>query len=290
MVSGADTPGRSIDNLWSHRHIALVTTLLYRLFIIAAVFFLLFPLLIVVLSSFNPDPHITNLPETLSLTWYRQMPQELGFLGFTQALIMSLKVAVATVVLSTTIGGLAAFAIVRYDYKYSAFLETVLISPLIYPWLVVGLSLLIFVSRLSSVLGIEIPMSFWTVLLGHIIFTVPFPIRSIGASLQNFEYSTEEAARNLGATELETFLHITLPIIKPGIVSGGVLVFILSFNQYIISVFLLPSGSRTVPVLMFSLFRHIDLAMIAGIGTLLMTGILVLVFVTEYFFGMSEYL
>ncbi len=261
----------------------------YNILVYITVFFLLFPLAIVVVVSFQDSAYATWPPSGFTLDHYRGI-MELGYLNLDQALFVSLELAIATGIVSTTLGAFAAFAIVRYDFRYQTTLETILISPLIYPWIVVGLALLLFFNRLGSALGVSVQMSFWTLLLGHVIFTVPYPIRTIGASLQNYDHSLEEAARNLGATELESYLRITIPLIQPGLVSGFVFAFILSFNQYIISLFLSGSGTQTMPLVLFSMFYNQAPATLAAIATLLMTGILSIIFLMEYLFGISEFM
>jgi putative spermidine/putrescine transport system permease protein len=274
----------------SDRLLARAVTLGYQALLYGTVLFLLAPLLIVVVISFQESAYATWPPEGFTLDHYAALPNQLGFLGVGEALLTSIELAVATGIVSTTLGALAAFAIVRYDFRYQTTLETVLISPLIYPWIVVGLSLLLFLNRIGSALGIAIELSFWTLLVGHVMFTLPYPIRTIGASLQNYDHSLEEAARNLGATELESYLRITVPLIQPGLVSGFIFAFILSFNQYIISLFLSGSETTTMPLVLFSLFYNTAPATLAAIATLLMAGVLTVIFVAEYLFGISDFM
>lgn len=261
----------------------------YRALVWATIVFLLSPMAIVVIISLQSNPYATWPPGEFTLKWYTTMPEYTAYLGVSSALTDSLLLAVATAVISTTAGGLAALAIVRYDFRYSTTLETVLISPIIYPWLVVGLAILLLLGKLNSLFGLGIQPSFTVALAGHILFTLPYPIRTIGASLQNFPYSVEEAARNLGASEMDTFVSVTLPIVRPGIISGFIFAFVLSFNQYIISLFLTGTDVKTMPLLLFSLFYNTSLAKLAAIATLLMLGTLLLVLITEYIAGISRY-
>lgn len=272
------------------RVIARAASIGYRALIYASLVFLLAPLAIVVILSFQGQAYGGWPPDSFTLKWYTQLPDDLQYLGVVDPLIVSLKLAIATGIVSTIIGGLAAFAVVRYDFKYNTTIQTLLLSPLIYPWIVVGLALLIFIGDLGRLFGVTIPLSFWTLLVGHVLFTLPYPTRTIGASLHNFPYSTEEAARNLGATEFEAYLHITIPLIRPGIISGFVFTFVLSFNQYIISLFLSGAGTKTMPLVLFSLFYNTSPAQLAAIATLLMGGVLTLVMITEYVAGISEFI
>lgn len=272
------------------RIVSKAGSIAYNALIYATIIFLLAPLFIVVVISFQESAYATWPPTGFTLDHYLGLPSQLAALDVWSALSTSLQLAIATGVVSTGLGALAAFAIVRYDFRYQTTIETILISPLIYPWIVVGLALLLFITRLGDLIGVNIQLSFWTLLLGHVVFTIPYPIRTIGASLQNYNESLEEAAQNLGATELESYLRITIPLIQPGLVSGFVFAFILSFNQYIISLFLSGSGTSTVPLVLFSMFFNATPATLAALATLLMGGILSIIFIMEYLFGISDFM
>jgi putative spermidine/putrescine transport system permease protein len=284
-VATASDPNRRLDWL-----LARVGSVGYQALVYGTIAFLLAPLAIVVVISFQQSAYATWPPEGLTLRHYAALPEQLGFLGVREALLVSVELAVATGIVSTVLGALAAFAIVRYDFRYQTALETVLISPLIYPWIVVGLSLLLFFNRLGDALGVTVQLGFFTLLLGHVMFTLPYPIRTVGASLQNYDHSLEEAAQNLGATELESYVRVTLPLVQPGLVSGFVFAFILSFNQYIVSLFLSGPELTTMPLVLFSLFYNTAPATLAAIATLLMAGILTVIGVVEYLFGISEFM
>lgn len=276
------------DRLRFDRALARVSDAGFALLVYATVLFLLAPLAIVVIISFQQSAYATWPPEAFTIEHYQQIT-ELAYLGLGTALWTSLKLAVATGVCSTGLGVLAAFAIVRYDFRYQTILETILISPLIYPWIVIGLSLLILFNRVGTLLSVSVELSFSTLLIGHVIFTLPYPIRTVGASLQNYDLSLEEAARNLGATELESYARVTFPLIQPGLISGFIFAFILSFNQYVISLFLSGPETQTMPLVLFSLFFNSPPATLAAIATLLMAGVLTIIFAMEYLFGISEF-
>lgn len=284
------TSDDSASSIRLDRLVSRASTVGYRALIWATIVFLLSPLVVVVIISFQESAYATWPPQGFTFEHYAALPNQLDFLGVEEALFTSVELAIATGIVSTVLGALAAFAIVRYDFKYQTTLETILISPLIYPWIVVGLSLLLFLNRLGDILGIAIEMNFWTLLLGHVMFTLPYPIRTIGASLQNYDHSLEEAAQNLGATELESYIRITVPLIQPGLMSGFVFAFILSFNQYIVSLFLSGPETTTMPLVLFSLFYNTAPATLAAIATLLMAGVLSVIFVMEYLFGISDFM
>lgn len=270
------------------RVIARSGSLLYLLFVYAAILFLLAPLAVIVVISFQATPYGAWPPQDFTFAWYTELPDALSYLGVMDALEVSIRLAILTALVSSAIGALAAFGLVRSDLESSAMLETLFLSPLIYPWILVGFAILLAIGQLDAHTGIRIPLSFWSLLLGHVLITLPFTIRTTTASLQNFNYSLEEAAQDLGATELETYAYVTLPLIKPGLVSGMVFAFVLSFNQYIVSLFL--SGPSTLPLRLFDLFFNTPPQQLAAIGTLLMIGTLAVIAVVEYTVSISRYM
>jgi putative spermidine/putrescine transport system permease protein len=252
--------------------------------------FLLAPLFAVAVLSFQSNPYLVWPPESFTLEWYTSIPGNLGYLGLPPAVVASVRLAVATAIVSTVFGTLAAFGLDRYEVRYSTSIETLLLSPLIYPWLVVGIAILLLIGQINSLLGIGITLSFWTVLMGHVLVTLPYPARTVLANLSNFDHSLEEAAQNLGASELETYARITLPLIRPGAISGLLFAFILSWNNYIVTLFLTSTDLQTVPLLLFTLFRNNPPAQLAAIGTVFMMSIMIVVTIAEFTMGVSEYL
>lgn len=290
---GADTPdGRRGTGEYTvaHRLVSGGITLLYRFWVYAAIAFLASPLLMVVVISFQESRYGSWPPQGFTTEWYASVPETIGYLGLEEALIHSIQLAIATAIVATIVGGTGAFAVVRYDFRYATTIETLLLSPLIYPWLVIGFSILLLIGTIDSLVGITIELSFWTLLAGHVLFSFPYASRAIGSSLQNYNYTLEEAAQDLGATELETYVKITFPMIRPGIISGFIFVFVLSFNQYIITLFLSGPIIDTVPLVMFAIIRNTPAAQVAAIATLLMAGTLSIVLVTEYYVGVSDFL
>jgi ABC-type spermidine/putrescine transport system permease subunit II len=264
----------------------------YKALVYGAMAFLLAPLVVVVMLSFRPEAYGRTILTSgwPSTTWYESLPSLFQYLKIGDAIFASVTLALTTTVVSVVVGGMAAFAIVRYDFTFSTTLETVLISPLVYPWLLMAIGILMVISEVSQTLGVRISLSFWTLLAGHVLFTFPYAIRTIGASLQNYNARLDEASRNLGGTRLDTLVYVTLPLIRPGVLSGAVLVFILSFNQYIISLFLSGADTQTVPLLMFNLIWTANPPELATVGVLFMLGTMTLVMITEYVAGLSEYL
>lgn len=270
-----------IDNKYQLK--SRLLEVLYNGFIAGAILYLLLPLAILFIISFQDTAYGGWPPEDLSLRWYESLPTALEHLDIYGALSISVLLAFACVIIATFLGGLAAIGIQRGDLPHSRTLETLFLTPLIYPWLITGFAILV-------VLGSLFSLSFWTLLVGHIVITLPFPVRTIGASLENYDTSIEEAARDLGATTGQTYRKITLPMIKPGIISGVIFVFLISFNNYIVSLFLSDVGTQTVPLVLFSILHNQPPQQVAVIGVILIGGQLALILFAEWYAGISKYL
>jgi len=271
---------------------AFLITKLYRGFIYAVLAFLLAPLAVIVLVSFQSQPYPNWPLGSFTLEWYAELESVVMIYDFVDVVIFSTQLAFVNAFVATLVGGLAAASVVRYDFKYDTAIETLLLSPVVYPWLLIGFGILLLLQIVENNIPGQIQLSFWTVLAGHVLFSFPYTTRAVMSSLNNFNTSLEESAQNLGATELKTYFKITIPLITPGIMSGFIMVFIISFNNFIVSLFLTGSGSQTVPIVLFSLIRTSNNppAQVAALGTLIMAGILSVVLASEYFAGISDYL
>ena len=152
----------------------------------------------------------------------------------------SLWVALANTAIATTLGTMAAFAFARYRFRGRTILQLLLFPPITIPWLIIGTSMLI--------------MFFWTgigrglhaMLLGHVALSLPYVIVVVGARLASFGPELEEAAASLGATPLQRFLRVSVPLMAPGIVAASLFAFAVSFDQFVISYFLAPPGVSTL--------------------------------------------
>jgi len=140
-------------------------------------------------------------------------------------------------------------------------LQTIMIAPMVLPHIVLGLGLF------KMALQLDIDDSMLAYIPAHLTITIPFVIISVGASLQTFEQSLEEAARSLGANRFWAVWYITLPIIQPALIAGGIFSFIISFDEFIIT-FFLTTFQRTLPIEMFSTLMYQVKPSIAAVSTL----------------------
>lgn len=238
---------------------------------------LVVPLLVVVASSFNPTNELLVPPRGLSLTWYANIFRRTVFLTSFQ---FSLLLALGATVCSLLLGLLCAVAMVRYRFPGRELLGAVAMSPLIVPQVVLGMSLLIFLSALgvvSSLAGLS---------LLHVILTLPYTVRVLVAALTRFPVSLEDAAVIHGAHRVRAFTLVTLPVIKPGLVTAGLFAFVTSFDNFTSSQFLVWDRT-TLPIEIYAYIRTENDPTVAAISTLLILATVAVVVLAERFVGLE---
>ncbi len=208
--------------------------------------YLLLPIAIIFLFSFNPNSAGTFPMEGLSGKWYVNLVHNRNFLD---AAKNSLYVALAVAVLSTVIGTLASFALTRYNFALKGAISFVALIPIALPGIILGIALLSFFSYLG------ITRSLLTVIIGHAIFCIPFAIIIMNSRLEGFDVSFEEAARDLGANSYQTFLLVTFPLIRPSIIGTLMLTFGLSFDEFLVTFFVI-GRDNTLPIVIWSMLRR----------------------------------
>lgn len=224
------------------------------LFFGALVLFLYAPIAILALFSFN-DGDVAFPLQGFTSHWYRDALTNPTLIG---ALERSMIVAAASSVIAVALGILAAFALVRRRFMAKSAVSALLFSPLVVPYLVFGISLLVLFTALDKVLadtmGVYIGLGLHSVVIGHVVVSLPYAILTIMPLLERLSLSLDEAARDLGAGPWETFRRVTLPLLLPAIVSSFLIAFTLSFDEYAIASFL--AGTQpTWPVYLFAQLR-----------------------------------
>jgi len=212
----------------------------------AIVFFLLAPIAVVAVFALNPTPYIAFPPVGVTLHWFEKFFASAEFMG---ALWLSLRVAAAVLALSTLIGGACALALARGGLPGAPLLTAFFMSPLMLPAILTGLSLF----QLYLLSGIGRPV--WGLVAGHTVVAVPYVLCTTLAVLHNFDHRIEEAAESLGAAPMRVFWEVTLPLIRPGVIAGGIFAFIVSFDQFPISLFLVVPKRETLPVVLFNYMK-----------------------------------
>jgi len=216
-----------------------------RVFLALVLVFLYLPIAVLALMGLNESQHYA-LPFRFSTRWYEALATNDRLLTAT---FNSIWIALANTAIATTLGTMAAFAFARYRFRGRTVMQLLLFPPITIPWLIIGTSMLV--------------LFFWTgigrglhaMLLGHVALSLPYVIIVVGARMASFGPELEEAAASLGATPLQRFLRISLPVMAPGIVAAALFAFAVSFDQFVISYFLAPPGTSVLPVEIFSAIR-----------------------------------
>ena len=187
----------------------------------------------------------------------------------------TLTIAFASTLISTIIGTMAALALQRYEFRLKPFSQLSLYIPIVIPEIVMGIGILTLFSQLfgllNGALGLtgdsRLSLGLGTVIVSHIAFSVPFVTLVVQARLQGFDKSFEEAAMDLGANEWTTFRRVTFPMLLPGILSGGLLAFTLSLDDFVITFFTNGPGSTTLPIYVYGLLRKIITPQVNALST-----------------------
>lgn len=242
-------------------------------------FFLIAPIMVIMPLSFNAVPFFTFTEEMLrfdpagySLKWYADFFTNLNWQG---AVNNSFVIAVFATLISTTLGTIAALGLSREDMPYKSVVMGVLISPMIVPLIISAAGMYFFYTKIglsSTHLG---------VILAHAALGTPFVVITVTATLVGFDHSLIRAAATLGASPATTFFKIIVPLILPGVISGGLFAFITSFDEVVVVLFVGSYEQRTIPWQMFSGIREQISPTILAVATLLVLVSILLLFSVE---------
>jgi spermidine/putrescine transport system permease protein/putrescine transport system permease protein len=212
---------------------------------VAMCLYLFVPILVVIIYSFNSTNSL-QVFGGLSTRWYRAFwndPQ------IKDSLVASFEVAAVTMVVATVLGTLLAFGLVRARGRIGGSANILMLLPLITPEIVTAVGLLLLFGRVGTTLSLK------TIILGHITFSISYVTVIVRARLSLLNREVEEAAMDLGATELGALRLVTLPALYPAIAASALLVFVLSFDDFVTSVFVSGAGTSPLPVRIYSLLR-----------------------------------
>jgi putative spermidine/putrescine transport system permease protein len=257
---------------------AVVTALLYTV-TGATLLFIAAPLLVTISLSVSDTQFITFPPKGFTLVWYGKV---LSDPDFQSALSFSLWLAGFATLGALLLGVPAAFALIRFPVPGATTMRSLLLSPLIFPVLVTGLALL----QLFSILGWRsVPIN---LLIAHVLVTSPYVVRTVSASLMLADITLEEAARTLGANRWRTFRRVTLPQIAPGVAAGALFAFMVSFDNYPVSMWLADAQNDPMPMLIYRKATGVFDPSVATISTLLIGLAVVVVLVLERLVGLKR--
>jgi spermidine/putrescine transport system permease protein len=223
------------------------------------------PITVVVVFSFNDGRSLTSL-SGLGLTWYRQVAGDPAIRG---SVVASAQIAIATTVVATVLGTLLAFGIARARTRWRKVVQGTVLLNLVSPEMAMAVALLLLFTQ------VEVPLSNGAVMLGHVTFSIPFVAAIVGGRLAGLSYEYEEAALDLGATRWQAVRLVALPQLLPAIVAAGLLVFVLSFDDFVTSFFVSGVGTPPLPVRIYSMLRFGVSPAVNAIGTFMMVVALV---------------
>lgn len=204
------------------------------------------PTVIVLLLSFTGGATLKFPPESWSLRWYLAL---LDSPDIIEPAINSLKVAAGATLAALTLGTLAALSIARSAHPLARALDALFMSPLVLPTMAFGLSLFL----VLNLMGVR--LSLGTLVLGHTIVCVPYVIRMVSASYQQMSPSVLDASTSLGAGPLFTFFHVTLPLIRRGVIASGLVAFLTSFDDVPVSLFLADARTPVLPIRLWAILE-----------------------------------
>ena len=268
--------------------------------------FLILPILIVLPLSFNVEPYFSFTPgmlsldpDAFSLRWYKDIlrngmaapdaPLSLGWFADTwnnaqwmRAIRNSFFIGICATLLSTALGTLAAIGLSRSEMPYRRLIMSILISPMIVPLVITAAGMFFFYSK------IQLSQTYIGVIMAHAVLGTPFVIITVTATLVGFDKSLVRASNSLGAGPIQTFFKIQMPLIIPGVISGGLFAFITSFDEVVAVLFLASPEQRTIPRQMWSGIREQISPTILAVATLLVLLSIILLTVIELLRRRSE--
>ena len=246
-------------------------------FSVGVYLFLLAPLVVVVLASFNSADFLSFPPKGFSLRWYRALFESDEWID---SFKLSMVVTAVVTPLALAIGTLAAYALARHSFPGKGLVTTLIMAPLVMPQIVLGIALLNYFSALGLI------NSLTGLVVGHLIVTLPYTVRLVSISVQNLDPHLERAAKNLGATPLQTFMRVTLPLLRPGLVAGAIFAAIISFGELAVTLFVAGARTTTLPLRIFNYTEYNFDPTINAVSTIFVVLALLLIVVLDRLVGL----
>lgn len=231
-----------------------------------AMLYVIAPLLIFVATTFGETGYLAFPPKGFTLAWYGRALSDARYVnGF----LVSLRIAALVAALSLVIGGFAAYGIVRHRFRGAGLVESVLLSPLALPGLVMAVGLTVFLSRHAALAGALGLAGTTRLVLAHLVVCVPCAMRVLIPAIERLDRAIEEAAQNLGATPLQALRLVTLPALRPALIAAFGFAFILSFDEVEMALFLASPREAPLTVVLFAAAQLAFDPAIAAVSALL---------------------
>ena len=257
----------------SKSYIALILTILYV------------PILVLMLFSFNSTNN-TGVFTGFSLYWYEELFRNAE--TFT-ALKNTLILAITSATVATLIGTAASLGLDRMRSKFlRGAIHSVTNIPMMNPDIVTGISMMLLFVFVGTMVGSTEKLNFWTLLIAHVTFNIPYVILNVTPKFKQMDKHLPEAAQDLGCTPIQSFFKVELPAIMPGIVTGFIMAFTLSLDDFVISYFCSGSDFQTLPILIYSMTKKEVTPDIYALSTLMIIAILTLLILSNLSSGRSD--
>lgn len=241
--------------------------------------FILTPIWITVAVSFNKGSYIVFPPKGLSLRWYGEFFNDYSWI---MVFKNSLIIATATMFVSTTVGVLSALGYMKRKFPGRNLINLAIMMPFLVPGIIIGICLLIFLQKL------HLNGTYAAVVIGHSLWGIPTVFLLVQAVLSGYDFTVEDAARDLGAGPVRTFFSITLPCIRPGVLTAMIFSFITSFGEFNIALFLSAPHTMTMPVQIWNSLKYEVTPIVAAVSTVMILMTLVGIGAGARFIGIKK--
>jgi putative spermidine/putrescine transport system permease protein len=252
--------------------------MIIRLIALSTLAYLVLPLIVVIGVSLTETKFLAFPPQGLTLSWYAVVLENPTYL---RSFLTSAVLAAAATLAAILVALPAAIAMARYSFRGKAALSAVLLSPLVLPHIVIGAALLQYGASIGLV------RSFPALLVGHVVIVTPFVLRTLLPLFSPEQLSLEEASRDLGASAWSTFLLVTLPQIRAGLVSGAIFAFITSFINVELSIFNTTADLNTIPVQLFNYVQYSVDPSIAAVSSLTILAAAIAIILIDWLIGLD---
>lgn len=245
----------------------------------ALIFLFLFaPIAILLVFSFNEAKSLSVFTG-FSLKWYRELFHDDATL---QSVRNTILLAVSAMVISTVMGTAASVGIYKMRLKWlKAALNTATDIPMTNPDIITGISLMLMFVFVGRLFGLANSLSFWTMLIAHVTFCLPYVILQVLPRLRQMDVSLPEAAQDLGCTPLRAFFKVTIPEIMPGILTGAIMAFTMSLDDFVISYFTSGAGFQTLPIRIYNMTKKTVTPKMYALATIIFFVILALLIISN---------
>jgi putative spermidine/putrescine transport system permease protein len=241
--------------------------------------FLLLPILVVIPVSFTSTAVFRFPPVGFSLRWYERIGQ---IDALVEAMALSAGIAALSTAVALLLGTLCAVALVRGAVPGGAGIATFMVSPLMLPGLVLGIALL------QAARQVGLYNAWWSLLIAHVVITMPFVMRTVLASLSMFDFALVDAARTLGCSYPLALWRVLVPGILPGFVSGALFAFFASFDNYPVSMFLVDVRTKTLPIQLLNQLETSPDPTLAAVSVVMIGLTLLMLFLCDRLVGLRR--